>query len=377
MPSTIEGIGLNSFEHLLATIQHETPIGEFEHVIEARDYPICRYMFDKNRRKIGAGTLIEHDLVFQQNGQMRFVKPGEDCPFSNAENMMKVRQGWAISNHNMWYEEREIKANAKGKDGARRIQDLYKSKRQQNIIIPFLDGWEAAMVETPESAADDRSPHGFPSWISLPPSTQTANTVGFNGNKIVYRDGSTSTVIGGIDTADSRTRGLWNSMTGVVSKWGDQQCLAIMREVYKRGRFKKPSKATNVNENPFDQTVILVGTDLWLDLWTLAESRMEAKKNDLTAFEGDLKFMGIPIIDVPNMDYNASHPIFKYRPMYWINMRSFFPYVYEGEFMRESDPLRVSATKHRTWGIQCDTQANTLCINRRHQACISLATTGI
>lgn len=374
MPSTIDGVALNDFQHLLATIQHETPLGEFEHIIDAREYPLTKYLFGEARRKIGAGTLIEHDVVFQQAGTMRFVKPGEDCPFSNSENMMKVRQGWSISNHNMWYEEREIKANSAGKNGARRIQDLFKSKRQQNIIIPWLDGWEAALVDTPDSATDDRRPHGFPAWVSLPPTSQAANTVGFNGASITYKDGSTSTTIGGIDTSDSRTRGLWKNLTGTVNKWGDQQCLAIMRETWKRGRFKKPAKATNVNENPFDQTIILVGTDLWLELATLAEARMEAKKNDLTAFEGDLKFMGIPIIDVPTMEYSSTHPIFKWRPMYWLNLRSFMVWTYEGEFMRESEPMRVSSTKHRTWGIQSDTQANTFCINRRHQACISLKT---
>lgn len=377
MPLTTGGVSYQNMELLLATIQHETPIGEFEHVISARDYPLTRYMFDKNKRQISNGTLIEHDIAFQPNGAMRFVRPGEDCPVGNVENMMKVRQGWAISNQNMWFEEREVKAKAKGSGGgmkaARVIQDFYKARRQQNIIIPFLDGWEAAFMDTPENADDDRRPHGIPAWISLPPVGSTS--VAFNGQDIRYRDGSVSQTIGGISTLDARTRGLWKNLTGTVKSWSNNNTIEVMREVWKRGRFKKPAKATNVNANPFDSTVILVGTETWLDLCALAESRMEAKKKDLIVGEGDLTFMGIPIIDVPTMDYDASHPLFKFRPMYWVNMRSFGVFVKEGEFMNESEPIRHSATKHRTYVIQVDTEANTFCYNRRHQACISLPTT--
>ena len=374
MPTPVDGIALNNFEHLLATIQHETPLGEFEHVISERDFPMCRYMWDKERRQIRNGTLIEHDIVFQPNGTISFVLPGEDCPVANAEMMMKVRQGWAISNRNMWFEEREINANAAGGGGAkaaaRRIQDLYKSKRQQNIIMPTLTGWEAAYLDVPENADDNRAPHGIPAWISLGAVGFTG--VDFVGDTITYGDGSTSKTIGGIATDDARTRGLWKNLVGTTPSWNSQQTIQVMWEVYKRGRFKKPPRATNVNANPFDSTVIFVGTETWLDLLALAESRMENKKNDLTASEGDLKFLGIPIIDVPGMDYQSGHALWGCRPMYWVNMRSFMSFTYEGEFLRESEPIRHSATKHRTYVIQCDNQANTMCINRRHQAVIHL-----
>lgn len=371
--SVVEGIALGAFENLLATIQNQTPLGEFEHIIPARDYPLCRYLLDKNRRTIQNGTEIQHDVVFQQSGNMRFVKPGEDCPVADSEMMVKVRQGWAISNNNMWFEEREIKANAQGSGSqaaARRIQDLYKSKRQQNIVIPWLDGWEAALLGVPGSTDDDRSPHGIPAWISLAATGWTG--VDFVGDTITYGDGSTSTVIGGIDTGNAKTRGLWKNLCATVPDYKSQQTIQTLWEVYTRGRFKKPPKATNVNDNPFDQTCIFCGTETWLDLLGLAESRMATKANDLTASDGDLKFIGIPIIAVPGMDYDSSHALWKWRPMYWANLRSFMTFTYEGEFMRESEPMRHSATKHRTYVIQVDTQANTLCINRRHQAVIHL-----
>lgn len=372
MSATVEGVGLNSYILLLATIQHQTPFGEFEHIVSERDFPLISELM-KRAETISNGTLVEHDAMFDPAGEMRWVKPAQAIPFKNVENMFKVRVHWAISNQNMHFEEREInakRAGKKGKEAARVIQDFYKARRQANIVMPWNKQWEAGMLNVPTNADDDTTPVGYPGWVCLAPSGFTG--IDWRGESIRYADGSTSTTIGGIRTDDVRTRGLWKNLTGTVAKWGDKACLDVMLEFYKRGRFKKPPKTTNVNASQPDDTIILVGTDVWLDMAKLAQVCMDQKRGDLTLVDGVLRYMGIEIQDVPNMDYNASHPLWKYRPMYWIDRRSYKILKMEGEFMRESEPMRISAERHRSYGIQVDTQAAAICFNRRQQGVIHL-----
>jgi hypothetical protein len=361
-----------------------TTIGDLEHVVpqEMRDFPICRQLLMKHEVQSG-GDEITHDIVLQGDGNMRFVLPGEETPFIQQENMRKVRQRWALGNVNMHFDEIELQkaysrgANGSGgsskrevlKRGFLKVQDLYKTRREQNVIIPWLDGWEKALLDVPSSVEDDRSPHGIPAWICMANAGVTG--IDFNGQTLRYGDASTSTVIGGIDRSKAENK-LTRNMTCTYTKI-DSDFLQKMFTIKTRLGFKSIPKSEATEPNKFSNYKIFCGTDVYLELARLAQVRQESKYVDLTIdSDGVLRYMGIEICDTPRMEFQSAHPIWKYRPIYWVNMSKFKVISLENFFMKESEPMRISATRHRQFGIQVDTMANTFCFNSQRQAVMHL-----
>lgn len=380
--TTIAGTGqkYEEMKLLLATIQHETPFGEFEHIIEDRDFPFLRNLLGKNRVRDIGGTLIEHDIVLQPSaptGQTihgKYVRPAQEVAVSNSDHMTKVRNGFCILNHNMWFEEREMKAS-KTKAGARQIQDLYKARQDSNLRQPWVEDMEASFMSRPTSSTDDLTPTGIPMWVPIDTTATSASSGGFNGITVTYGPAgstTTSTITGGIDRNLSKNA-LFRNFTRPYNEI-DVDFINLMWETWLKIGFKKPpGGASNAPEaNLPGDYQIYVGDDVWLDLVALAETRADQKRSDLAISDGVLSFNGVPIYATPTLNYSSTDPVTQYRPVYWINTRSFVLYRREGEWMRQSEPILHSAERHRTFVIQMDTEFNYICINPRQNAVMHL-----
>lgn len=358
------GIPVADLNTVMATIVHKTPVGKYEHITETRYWPLLDYLIKKRKMGANGGTKIVHDIVLQPKGMNkgRKTNPFADDSIDTNENMIQMVIDWVILNHNMMWEERQIQAAAdkggKGKAAAISIQNWYKSLYDQNITIPWADDMEDQPWLVPQNTADKKATLGIPYWINYAPVGGT--TEGWVGQTVRYGDGSTGTVVAGIDKA---TNPLWRNRVQFWSGNVDHQIIAKMRAMFQKLKFKKPPGGdTNVreatNKNRF---LVLCGEDVFLELQNLADARGAAGKNDLVAVDGEVKFYGIPIVPVPQLDEAANNT---YKPIYFLNLDTWYFWVANGEWMKKVGPDKFPInTKPRTWGLQVYTQFQFMCVN--------------
>lgn len=374
--SSFSGTALSGFAHVLQTIKNVTP-WKYEHVITERDFPLFKELYGRKSEYFG-GTQIEIQWVLQGSKPARYVLPGEPCPISNVDGMQTGQVGWAILNENMHWEEREFNAamakmaatSRSKKELAIKVQDYYQSKREQNLIIPTLQNLENAVFAVPQDTNDQRRPFGIPAWVCLANAGVTG--FGFNGQTIRYSGGTTSAIMAGQDRSTTANQLLRNA-TSVYTKI-DSGIIDKLREMKLKLGFKRPPMTKGVEGASGSDYVIYCGDDVYLDLQSVADSRFESRRSDLSNADGMLNFEGIPIQNIPALTYSASDNLTKYRPIYFINKRTLGVCVAAGEWMRETDPVPYSAERHRTMVVQMDTQFQFFCKNPRQNGVLHLVT---
>lgn len=364
------GLPISDMSTVIATLVHKTPIGKFEHITETRYWPIQKYLIEKRKKHAHGGTKIVHDIVLQPKGVNRgsYTNPLADDVISVNENMLQIEVPWAILNHNMMYDERELQSalqrGGKGKAAAISIQDFYRSRRDQNIIIPWADDLEDSPWLMPIDANDKKAVLGLPYWVNM--ANAGATTEGWVGQTARYSGGGTSTVIGGIDKS---TNALWRNRVQFWSGRVDHQIIAQMRTMCHFLRMSRPPGGdTNVRDSTRARHTICCGEDVFLELQNLADSRTASGKGDLTNVDGEVKFNGMPILPVPRLDstvYTADG-LAQYKPIYFLNLDTWYFWIANGEWMKRVGPREFPINgKARTWGEQYYTQFQYMCINPR------------
>jgi hypothetical protein len=189
----------------------------------------------------------------------------------------------------------------------------------------------------PSNASDDLNPRGLPYWISVANTGVAAGiaNAGFIGQTIRYTDGSTATTKAGID-ASLAANSMWRNYAGVYTAVGDADFVKQMRKAFHATEFKSPITVEDLTKGGGENYRIYMGLDQ-LVAYEDATTQFSLGSNfgnDLAKFHGNTVFRRVPIIHTPSLN-GAS-----FSPVYGVNHSNFYPVVLDGDWMRESEPMK-------------------------------------
>jgi len=181
---------------ILHSLAHFKDKGSFESVFELQNYEVCDSWFQENRYEVQDGNSIEWRITFDDNGSFRFVHLFEVTPRDYVDRMQKVVCPWVYAECKAVYEAR-IMSQMRGESALYN----YLSEKYFNALKSAMNGLELSAFAVPTNSSDDLLPRGVAYWINFLNSGTVDYTGGFNGKTVIYGDASTSTTIGGLDTA--------------------------------------------------------------------------------------------------------------------------------------------------------------------------------
>ena len=268
--------------------------------------------------------------------------------------LKKIYSDWKHTTTHWAYEEREERINS----GPEALVDVVLTRRH-SALVSLAELMEESFWVNPTSYTGD-DPYPVWHWIvKWPAGASSPTSGGYLGTNPV--DGSGTTYTASAGNLSSSTYPYWANWAAQYSNFTPDDVVDKMR---------KAAEYTNF-EPPFDYPELKRGGDdrgIYCNWETKAELRKVAESmNDNLGFDlggGQVLFQGTPLMVVPKLDDDASDPIVG------INWAHFYPYFLEGEWMKETAPLRAPY-QHRTWVNFIDLTHQTFCHNRREQWVLS------
>lgn len=328
------GVSSNALIDLLATTLRNLPVNDFEVALKYQRYEACNVWLKSDKKQLDGGTSIQRNIILSTSGQAKFVLPYEKTEVGQGDVQQLINVNWSIVRVPWSISRTEMTRNADGS----RIIDLVKSRRvdatvdQANLI-------ESRAWVTPNNSSDQRNPLGLPYWIVKMNATDAStNARGYLGKNPIYGDGSVAASKGGLDVSDASTLVGKENWMNWCAKYPnatlDLDCVDEMRYAFHQLNFEPPVFASDLKEGPSSMYRIymnLTSIIAYEKLATLTNDNLQA---DIGKFEGQIAFNRIPIRRAPVLDADASNPI------YFTNMYHFFPFVMQGDWMREDDPIQ-------------------------------------
>ena len=326
--------------------------GGFESTLELQNYAVLDKLFDKEKRKVKNGESISMRILLRASGQAQHMGLYESKARSVDSYVEKVTGHWTHTETDMSYDARELIMAS----GESEIFDILKSRRQAtyeglaNLI-------EQDCQVTPENASDTKSPLGFPFWICpMAPGTESV-TGGFNGDTVVYADGSTSNVTAGIDRSAARNRRFrnWNATYSDF----DASTLELMRKACRYTDFRGPRMVKKVNGMMSPIWSWFVNLDIANQYEELVNAGPDDRRGDYSPFNGELSFKKIPV------QATAALNGISYDPIYLINTKCFFPYVLGDRWVKEGKAMN-DVDSHNVYTVPVDCSWQLFCTNVRN-----------
>jgi hypothetical protein len=276
-----------------------------------------------------------------------------------ADTQLKITAPWVRAITHWSVERRELLMNR----GKERYINLLRSRRL-DATLDLANELERRALATPANASDDVNPLGLPYWASK---LMTSGDAGydanidkdqdFSGRQIIYGDGSK--VINnkaGINPS-LPTNAKWRNYVATYTAI-DGNFVNRLRRAFHATNFQSPMTVSDLEKGPASQFKIYVGLDelvAYEDLTTKANDNLGP---DLDRFHGITTFKRVPILYLPLLDQDPDDAI------YGVNHAKFKPFVQEGDWMQESEPLvDVEMPNTITTFINCS--YNYICTNVR------------
>jgi len=355
------GVKNSELVDLLATTLPDLPVQYFEVMWDDPDYEFCR-IYQTERMEVDGGTSIQRKVMFDTTGNARYRRLFDKDEPAIGDVMKTIEVPWTqIGTHYSW-EKREILRN---KNSAKGYIRLLETRR--------IDGlWDLAKLieerawKTPTSASDDLYPYGVPYYINCLDADSV--TAGFHGNTIRFQDASHSHICAGIDAESTSSK--WRNYAATYTKI-DNTLLKTFRKAFLLTRFKAPLFVNDPSQKRGGEKRIYADADTTVALQDLADQREDRhvgkdilgniRINDA----GMVTINRLPVVYIPQLnsvtDLVTSTA---YAPIYCVDFRKFIPYVQEGDWMDESEPM-TSREQHTTFTVFLDGSHNNLCTNRR------------
>jgi hypothetical protein len=268
---------------------------------------------------------------------------------------------WALVGTNASWDEFEILQQKNSEKGYVNLVQTRKDKS----IIDLADLIEETMIAAPASATDKKTPFTLPYYLRVLNTAGTINTsAGFNGATVTYGNGTTGTVIAGIDAAVEEKWRNWCAPYTTINN----AFLKAYRQACIKTRFRPPiTLDTPLMKERKAKMVSIAGTGMVLDIMELVD-----KKDDnhtatgkealggLLVVNGDLVSINrTPILPLDTLD-SAS-----YTPLYTIDLAYFKPVVHDGYWMKVTPPMVGGRMQHTTYTSFIDGAHNILVENIR------------
>lgn len=325
------------------------PSGDFEKCIRYQKYHALNQWFKGDKKQIGSGLQIERNIVLDPSGQARHVKLYQKSAINIADIQQKIYAPWCFAETSFSIERREAKINS---SPAGFIQ-LIKS-RKWDATQSLADLLEERAWKAPNDSNDTVNPRGIPYWLSKPETSSGDLTGSFAGRTIRFATSGTSTNKGGIDgslAANAKWRNWVFSYDSVNNEFVQR-----LRRAFHSTNFQSPMSAEELNSTPMRIYMALEELVAYEDLTSKSNDNLGT---DLGKFHGVTVFRRVPIFYAPVLDDDANNVI------YGVNHDHFYPFVLEGEWMKQSEPMK-DVEQHNVVTVFTDCSYNYFCDNVRH-----------
>lgn len=348
---------------LIATTLRDLPKGQFEVMWDSQNYEFCR-IYQEHRRKIDGGTSIQRNVILDRFGRARYRRLYDTDQPTVDQSQFQINVPWTQLSTDYSWDVLEIMRN---KNSAKGFIDLLESRRVERMwdLAELIEtrGWA-----TPTSATDTLYPYGIPYYLNFLDNGVTVG--GFAGKTVRYQNGTTGTIVAGIDGASEPK---WNNYADVYQRV-DNSLLRKLRSAVRRTRFRPAPFALKPGDDKVGSPIKLYAADdVTSQLEDLADKRDDASQpGDLAGkmlhnFEGTTHFNKMPVQYVPQLDgftVQGSSTTQTPNPIYCVDWTKLQPVVQDGYWMEESKPM-VDRGQHTTFTVFLDGSHNNLCINRR------------
>ena len=363
------GIANSALLDLLNTTKEKLPEGRFHHTQKFQRYEVMNRWFQEDKVRIISGTEITDNIALSETGNARQVRLYQKSAINVGETQHRIKAPWTQAETHYALERREMLRNR----APARFVNLLNS-RKRDAAMGVADLLEQRAWLAPESSDDDLNPMGIPYWVpqmdaavagagffggsatgftttaNIDPATANDNKPAISGGQARWR----SWYAGGKDT----TTGIEYYLT-----LNDAAVVTMMLAMYKVN-FESPFVVADLVDGPKANFRIYMNTMTKIAYEQLAKQQNNQLGNDLQPFQGIVAFKRVPIIHMSVLDTDTADPI------YFINHNEFYPYVQEGDYLREDEAIR-SPDYHNVFIVFTDISYNFFCSNRRCQAVMS------
>jgi len=348
---------------LIETTLPDLPEQYFEVTWTNQDYEACR-IYQRDRMEIDGGTSIKRKVMFDPTGNARYRRLFDTDDPAVSDVMVEIDVPWTqIGTHYSW-DKLEILRNKNSAKGFIRLLET----RRIDGLWSLADLIEKRFWKTPTSSTDDLYPYGVPYYLNC--LDADATTAGFNAGTIRYQNASTGTVCAGIDTAEQTK---WKNYAAVYTKV-DNAMLKTFRTAFLKTRFKAPLFINDPAQKRNAAKRIYCDADTAVSLQELADAKddrhnaVDVLGNIRMGDDAVVRLNRLPVVYINQLDdvvdLESGKDATAYAPIYCVDFEKFIPYVQDGFWMEEGEPM-TDRTQHTTFTIFLDGSHNNLCVNRR------------
>ena len=351
------GVKNSQLADLIATTLNDLPDQEFEVAWNNEDYEFCR-IYQNERMQIDGGPNIERKVMLDNTGNARYRRLYDTDTPAVGDTMHTITVPWTQIGTNYSWDKVEIMRN---KNSAKGFVNMLKMRRVDGLWS-LADLIEERAWKTPDSSSDDKNPFGVPYYLNFfTDDSGTVNTgAGFNGVAAKYQDGNFTASIAGINAANEAK---WRNYCAVYTAI-DNAMLKMFRVAFMKTRFKVPLIINDPASKRAAAKRIYTDSDTVATLMELADLKDDKHTgkdvlSNLRVDDGGLCFINrLPVIYISQLE-GAD-----YDPIYCVDFAKFVPYVQDGYWMEESEPMS-DRTQHTVFTVFLDGAHNNLCTNRR------------
>jgi len=345
---------------LIATTMEDLPEQYFEVMWDNQDYEFCR-IYQTERMEVDGGTSIKRKVMLDDTGNARYRRLFDTDEPAIGDVMQTIDVPWTqIGTHYSW-DKVEIMRNKNSAKGFIRLMEV----RRIDGLWSLAKLIESRAWKTPNSSTDDLNPYGVPYYINMLDADST--TAGFSGKTIRFQDGTTSYTCAGLsaDTYDE-----WRNYAAVYTEVNNT-LLKTFRKAFMLTRFKAPIFVNDPAQKRNAAKRVYVDADTACSLMELADMRDDNHTGkdvlgNIRVDETGLVYINrLPVIYIPQLnDVTDLVTSDTTSPIYCIDFEKFIPYVQDGYWMEESEPM-TDRGQHTTFTVFLDGAHNNLCVNRR------------
>lgn len=347
------GVSTSGLVDLLNSTFEKAPKRKLEETQKLTDYVGVRNFFSNGKYDVKGGTSFRTNIRRTVTNTARRVRPYEVTSFQKTDVTALIETPWAFYQEKCVLDSKEVDMNSD--DMGTQIVNIVRPL-ESNCMESLYNLLEADVWKAPLSSTDTLSMRGIVGyWFAPLGSGVTDTTGGFNGTTAVFRDGTTSSTIGGQDRANVANDRIRNYV-GTWSGTFDQTLLSQIRRAMTRTGFQMLSE---LNESPVKtggKKYMYAGHEVCDAAEDLVNKGPDDLGGQLMRFK-DPGLRGVPLMRAPELSSIS------YNPIVAVDHSKVFGIVLRGKWMDRTEPLRVDST---IAGWSYETTCNIHCTNIRN-----------
>ena len=351
------GVKNTALLDLIAITLNDLPKQEFEVAWNNQDYEFCR-IYQNERMVIDGGPNIERKVMLDPTGNARYRRLFDTDTPNVGDVMHTITVPWTQIGTNYSWDRLEIMRN---KNSAKGFIDLMKTRRVDGLWS-LADLIEEKAWLSPDSSTDDLHPYGVPYYLTwYTDASGTVNTgADFNGVATKFQDGTFEGTIAGINAVNEAK---WRNYCALYTSVNNDM-LKTFRLAFMYTRFKVPLIINDPSNMRSAAKRVYTDFDTTARLMDLADQKDDGHGgkdvlSNLKVDDGGLVSVNrLPVVPIPELNG------VNFTPIYCIDFAKFIPYVQDGYWMEEGEPM-TDRGQHTTFTVFLDGSHNNLCLNRR------------